>query len=356
MAFLNFLILFLQDSRSFFSNYFSEQPLLMYAVLGLQFLLLLITISFRGFTIPKTTFLLLIFIPLYLVNKLALHCVFVVLNIINIKNLSFHKVVKYVLFIHILFLLFAMLALVSGISHDTVWNMPKGSAHTLGFRNPNGTSMFLNDCILLVSFYMILREKSLIKNLLLLLPAYAVFKITYGRTYFLGMIAYFFFLSIFQLRFFYKHNYGLYRIVPIILGALLIVGIQLYENFPLLDVFFSSRLSMSKAVIEGFSHLNYIIGSSYVPKGMTVDSSYLFLLCESGIFSIGTFLLLYWRFIKKITLPEAKVFFPFVFCMLVMGVSEITFPVFSSMTAIFYKILYQTAIKKNRSENLLCVK
>lgn len=353
MAFLNFLILFLQDSRSFFSNYFTEQPLLMYVVLGLQFLLLFITITFRSFTIPKAAFLLLIFMPLYLVNKLALHCVFVVLNIMNIKNLSLQKVVKYVLFIHLLFLIFAIIALVSGLSHDTVWNMPKGSAHTLGFENPNGTSGFLNDCILLVSFYMILRGKSLLLNLLLLLPAYAVFKITYGRTYFFGMIAYFFFLTIFQLRLFYKHNYGLYRIVPIILGALLIVGIRLYETFPLLDLFFSSRLSMSKAVIEGFSYVSYIIGSSYVPEGMTVDSSYLFLLCESGIFSIGVFLLLYWKFIKNITFSEAKVFLPFVLCMFVMGVSEITFPVFSSMTAIFYKILYQTAIKKNRSEELL---
>lgn len=353
MAFLNFLILFLQDSRNFFPNYFSEQPLLMYAVLGLQFLLLLITITFHGFSIPKAAFLLLIFMPLYLVNKLALHCVFVVLNIMNVKNLSLQKVVKYVLFIHLLFLIFAILALKSGLSYDTVWKMPKGSAHTLGFGNPNATSSFLNDCILLVSFYMILRGKSLLLNLLLLLPTYAVFKITYGRTYFFGMLAYFFFLIIFQMRLFYKHNYGLYRIVPIILGALLVIGIRLYEAYPLLDLLFSSRLSMSKAVIEKFSHVNYVLGSSHVPEGITIDCSYLFLLCESGIFSIGVFILLYWKFIKKVAFSEAKVFFPFLFCILIMGVSEITFPVFSSMTAIFYKILYQTAMKKNRSEVLL---
>ena len=348
MAFLNFIVLFLQNSRFFFSNYFSEQPLLMYAVLGLQFLLLLITITFRGLKIPKMVFLLLVFVPLYVFNKFALHCVFILLNIVNTRKLSLQQVVKYVLFIHILFFLFLMLFLISGISHDVVWNMPKGSAHTLGFRNPNTTSQFLNNCILLISFYMMLRGKNLILNLILLVPTYVVFRITYGRTYFFGMIAYFFLLILFQMRLFYKHNYILYRSVPLIFGGLLIIGVRVYETFPLLDIFFSSRLSMSKAVIRGFTHLNYIIGSSDIPEKTTIDSSYLFLLCESGIFSMSAFILLYWRFIKKISNTESKIFFPFVFCMLIMGVSEITFPVFSLMTAIFYKILYQTAMKKNQ--------
>lgn len=356
MHLLNFLVLFLQEGRTFFGFVYGEQPrLLVFAVLGLQFLILVIDVSFNNSSLnmPKIALTLMLFIPLYLFNKLALHTVFIVLNIINLRRLTLKKVVQYALIIHIFFfvILFALLA--KGAVYDATWPMLKGTAHTLGFQNPNSTSRFLTELVLILSFYLLLCKKSLFLNLMLLIPGYFIYRLTYGRTYFFALVLYYFFLIIFKCRFFYKHNYWVYKIAPIMLGAALIVGIHLYETNPWLDLLFSMRLSYSKAVLDGFSHINYIFGSSYVPEGLTVDCSYLFILCEAGIFSVLLFWILYSSFVKKISFEEAKSFFPFVFYTLIAGVTEITFPAFSAFTAIFYKILYQIASKKNNIEVLI---
>ena len=351
MLCLNFLVLFLQELRSFLGGHFGIQSSsLVYAVLGFQFLLFFVDVSFDGFSIPKIALLMLIFAPLYLFNKLALHCVFILMNIINVRNLTLKQLVRYVLVIQIVFTILSFALLGTGMVHDTVWNMPKGSAHTLGFRNPNGTRFFLTNTFLFLSFYLVVFDKPLALNFLLLVPIYVIYKLTYGRTYFIGAVVYYLFLFLFRARFFYKHNYWLYTLAPILLGYLLFLGIRLYEAYPVLDLLFSLRLSMSKQVLDEFSSVHYILGSSYVPEGITVDSSYLFLVCEAGVFSVGLFMLLYVKFVKKISPSEAKFFFPFVFFMLVAGVTEITFPAFSASAAIFYKILYQTAARKKRLE------
>ena len=348
MFFLNFLILFLQETRSFLTAHFSDNPIIMYSILGLQFFLFFANATFNNLTVPKISLLFLIFVPLYLFNNLSLHCVFIILNIINLRKLTLLQVVRYALVIHIFFFIISFVILRFGMVHDEVWKMPKGWAHTLGFANPNTTSHFLNNLILLLSFFMLLCKKPFLINLLLLIPAYFIYKITFGRTYFIGIICYYFFAVLFQIPFFYKHNYHFYKIVPLLLGATLIVGIRMYEANPLIDILFSRRLSMSKQVVDGFSHINYLLGSSFMPKDVTIDSSYLLLFCEAGIFSVFFFMLLYITFVKKITAIEVKKFFPFVFFMFVAGVSEITFPVFTASTAVFYKILYQTATKKQK--------
>lgn len=353
MGVLNFVILFLQESRSFLSNVFEVQSsLLMFSVLGLQFLLFFIVASFEKFSIPKITFLLFLFVPIYLFNKFALHIVFIILNIINYRELSLKQVIKYALTIRAFFLALLLLMIIMGKTHDTTWVMLKGSAHTLGFSNPNATSKFLNGFILLLSLYLLVSKKNLFLNFLLILPAYLIYKTTFGRTYFIGLIVYFLFLFLFRCRLFYKHNYWLYRIVPILLGSLIIVGIRLFAEYPWLDLVFSKRLSFSKQIIDEFSYLNYIIGSSYIPEGLTIDSSYLLLFCEAGIFSVLIFIILYFNFIKKISFAEAKLFFPFIFTMLIAGLTEITFPVFSAVSVIFYKILYQTSATYGNKRSL----
>ena len=355
MVFINFLILFLQECRVFISNHFESEPkFIMISVLGLQLLLFFAEVSSsKKLSMPKIALLLLFFIPLYLFNNFALHCVFIILYIMNTRHLSLKKVVQMALAVNLIFLALSILMLLSGLVHNEIWNMSKGAANTLGFTNPNSTARSLITAILVFSFYLVLYKKSLFLNFLLLIPGYAIYRITFGRTYFIGLVIYYLFLLLFKSRLFYKHNYWLYKIAPLLLGSLLIIGIRIYEAFPLVDLFFSSRLSFSKAVLDEFSSINYILGSSFIPEGLTIDSSYLYIFCEAGILSVLAFMLLYSLFVKKISPSEAKIFFPFVFCLLIMGVSEITFPAFSVATAIFYKILYQTANKKSKQEVLV---
>lgn len=354
MFFVNFTILLLQECRGFIANHFESEPqFFMLSVLGLQLLLFFAEVSFsKNVSMPTIALLLLFFVPLYLFNSFALHCVFVILNITNTRHLPLKKVIRMSLSVNVLFLVISILLLCTGLAHNEIWRMPKGTANTLGFTNPNSTSRFLTITILLLSFYLVLYKKSLFLNLLLLVPGYVVYRLTFGRTYFIGLVIYYLFLILFKFRLFHKHNYRLYKIAPLLLGFVLIIGIRIYEAVPMIDLLVSSRLSFSKLVLDEFSPINYILGSSFIPKGLTIDSSYLYIFCEAGIFSVLFFMILYSLFVKKVSPSEAKIFFPFVFCLLIMGVSEITFPVFSAATAVFYKILYQTAVKKSRHEVL----
>lgn len=348
MLFLNFLVLFLQESRIFFGNIFGEQSrLLVIAVLGLQFMIFFIDVSFNSskFYVPKVSLLLFLFVTIYFYNHFALHIVFIIMSIVNLRKISLITIVKYTLIIHIFFLFVLLTMLLLGTVHDEIWPMIKGAAHTLGFYNPNSTSKFLNEIILILSFYLLLSNKPFFLNFLLIVPGYFIYRLTYGRTYFIGLAAYYLFLILFRCKFFYKHNYWLYKIAPVLLGSVLIAGVRLYERYPRLDQLFSRRFSFSKQIIDGFSKITLFLGSSYIPEGLTIDCSYLYIFCEAGLISIFCFMVLYLSFVKKSGAKEAKIFFPFVFCVLVAGFAEITFPVFSGVSVVFYKILYQTAAK-----------
>ena len=354
MYFLNFCILFLQETRGFLGSHFGMQcPILVYIIFGLQSFLFFTDLFSNKFYMPKIGLLLFVFAPLYLYNNLALHCIFIILNIINLRKITLKQIVRYIFIIQIFFLFLSFAILFLGIVNDTIWRMPKGVGHTLGFRNPNGTSSFLTNELLIFSLFLLICKKINNLDFILIIPAYIIYKVTCGRTYFIGILFYILFLILFRFKIFYRHNYKLYSFAPLLLGALLIVGIKVYEQYPIIDLLFSKRLSWSKAILDEFSLINYFIGTSYVPDGLTVDSSYLFIVCEAGIISVTLFMMLYTSFVRKTTSADAKVFYPFIFFILIAGVTEITFPTFSTINVIFYKILYETARKRNLKESLL---
>lgn len=349
--------LFLLGIRPF-SEFFNFPSIIFTVIItGLQIIQFMIFLQRTNGKIKLAYFTLIFLILITAYNFATLAIVNICLSVILLKKENLRKI-STVSAISIFTGLFIYLSLLwLGHIHDKIMIMPKGSAHTFGYSNSNGIGSLVLQATLI--FYVFI-ETHLSKNfisdffvLLLLIPNYLIYKLSLGRTTFYASLVFFliFIFCIFSFKFLYRTK-KLLSLLPFILFCLAIICCKIYEQYPFLDVLFTTRFSKNAVHLNSMSSLNYIIGYR-LPEG-PMDSAYLMQLFGGGICSVLLFLFISSKGIKSFDKDSFLTFIPFILCMLASGFAENTFSSFSLQTVLFYKVLIDNFELKNLKRGYIC--
>ena len=288
--------------------------------------------------IKRYIFLLPILILLMLFNKGALITLNIYLSIFLLKKIRLKELISVFLVSSVICFFIYVFIYSLGIMQDAIIVMPKGTAHTLGFSNSNVTSYFFTQMIIILIIFINKIDKTKLFQFVLFIPVYFVYKKTFGRTYYYMMILYYIFFVIFKQRFFYKRIKKMYVTIPFVFFIISISILFLYAQLPsAVNLFFSSRFSMNSLLIREFGLKNLIYGM-VVPENVPMDSAYLGLLLNTGLISFFVFFIPCTKCFIKSPSGYIKEYFPFVFAMLIGGLFESMFCVYTVPTVLLYKI------------------
>ena len=240
----------------------------------------------------------------------------------------------------VFFLIIWLLMLSLGILKDNLMIMPKGIAHCMGYDNPNlfGKISFY----IIASLYLIVSKKIRIIVLLFIpLINEFFFSLSIARTSWAGCYV-FLLIAILSyckiIRPIFKY---LIAILPVFILILLIYFSKNIAQYPILDVIFTTRFSLSK-----FSLINWIIGFKKT-SDIILDSSYLSILCSGGIACIVYF---WWNFYNAIVKKWNVLYeyLPFIIAMLAMGIGENVFSSANALSLIFWFLIFDYKTPKHK--------
>lgn len=359
MVYMSDFWMFLQSMRIILNCMNINSMPIAYLVLILQLFQYALIIANNRYRITPRFFILILLVPLYLYNSLTLNLIYIVLSVLILQKQSLKQVIRHFFIIQMTILIFQTGLLKIGILHDSVWPMLKGSAHTMGFANPNTTAGFYQTVILISSLMIVATGRKAILNIFLLLGAYIAYKTTYGRTYFISSLFYFFLLLLLSLPHFVKCTRAAYITVPFLFYALMYILTKLYETEPWLDIVFTKRLSINHEYFSMMRPINLFIGMPLLDGPL--DTAYLLMILCGGIVSVYFFLSMYVRGIKRAPVDYLKKYFPYCFAILMAGFSESGFASFTISTVLFFRILAEYADAKKRGKKVnkgavLCLK
>lgn len=264
---------------------------------------------------------------------------------ISLKRLGLINASLFLLFFVLMFFL-----LTFGVIHSREWVMPKGVAYDLGFANPNavGSSIY----ILLLNLYLLFYDKSkYILPILILVITQTVYHYSLSRTAWIGgmILVLVHFLVTFRLiRPSLRYFIG---ILPFLLmGVILYFTVHLWE-YPLIDQLFSGRLSIYSRMLENMSAVNWLIGIRSLAEE-PMDSSFLMLLFNGGIMLFLLFLGTFLRSMIK-HFDFIKPYLPIILSILASGIVENIFSAASSISVIFWLLIFQQKEQVYKSKIVL---
>lgn len=330
---LYFVWLPLLGIRELLSSYFSLDTLLITILLNFLLLFDLILDLTKNKMKIGYVFLFFIFSAfIVLINKQALALFDIVLAVYLIRSLPFHVFLNYISIISIFNLfLFSFLYFIDFNQSDLVV-MPKGDAYNLGFNNTNSASSFLMINLMILVFWVYLKNKFF--TLFFFPLFYLIYIITLSRTSFVAEII--FYISI--IFSFLKFNFFL-RFFPIIIYILTFVLIIFSREYSWINELFTTRFFIYDQILSSMSFFNYLFGVK-LPEDQPMDSSFLSLLFNGGIIYVLLFLMLYEKFYRNNFQKNIYIYLPFIFFVLACGFSENLFSSFNLISLTFFKILY----------------
>lgn len=293
-------------------------------------------------------------LPLMLYNSATLATINIVMSVILLRKDHLNTVLVTILITMVFCVFIYVFLFYFNIINDEIWSMPKGVAHTLGFRNTNGPGRFLFDVTVVISILILnfFNRKLLFLHFLMFIANYYMYIYTLGRTPFYSLIIYYVLFIFFN--FFLKRNstYTLIKkisiLTPVLLSIITIVAIKIYEHYPVLDVIFTTRFSKNSVFVNNLSIINFFIGYR-LPAGEPMDSAYLALFFAGGVVSLCFFFIVVMKGIYKLHFNQAKKFSPFILCILFAGFTENMFSSFAVRSIVFYKILSDSYILSKSS-------
>lgn len=357
MTFISFVWLFLFGIRESLVVFSAKTTLLTAAITGLQLLNLFLLLQKNKWKFTGFHLLLPIFIILVPYNTGALVMVNITLSIILLKDIPFQKVAFIACISMILGLFIYLSGFSMGFAKDVVEISHKGGySHTLGFKNPNTPGLAFMRVALICSTFLLYNLKLKFPVYLFFIPAYYVYLLTKSRTSFLALCIYFVLLFYFS----FKRKYWLERkiviIVPFLLYSATFLLCAFSTLFPILDIFFSRRFSINNVTLGNLSYIQYMFGSR-IPADSPLDSAYIVQMFNGGIFAVWIFLYCCARGIYNMPLKQAKVFLPYILCLLISGFAEDTFSMSYVSVILFYKMLVdQFSLSNIRSRYIFVLK
>jgi len=225
--------------------------------------------------------------------------VILMMMILASKDLILKKILKYILYLNIFFVLIILCLYFLGVAPESLvdsFRMKNGiridRIHP-GFRNPNSFAMILAN--IQVLYLCVYNKKNFkLKNIIILIISYFIYKMTGSRTMFLCNTT-FIFLNILDVKdFIYKY------IIAILLLLLPIISYVLPKVFvgTYIDKLSSGRLRNWNIHIEDTGVSLFGKGSLSI-EGLQLDNSYLRIMLIFGLVNLCIFMYMYIRAYRR---------------------------------------------------------
>ncbi len=282
-----------------------------------------------------------VMVLIVLFNSNTLATVNILLSVILLKKKNIKRICLVICLAYIIEIFVWSAGYQLGFLEDTTKIYNKGLTHTLGFRNSNTMGLIYLQIVLVYGTTCLLVTKNRFLPLILLLPEYFIFKYTLSRTSLISIC-----LFLFLLLYFCKYRkYKLLRkkmfIIPVVLFILVYVtSYSIKFSYPLYaaaNVLMTGRPRMVYTILQLMRPINFVLG--YKLEEGALDCAYLGILLNGGIFSLILFFSCTIKGLKNMDTHAVRFFFPFIFTILLVGVSEGIFSLFRLSTILFYKIL-----------------
>lgn len=270
-------------------------------------------------------------------NKQALAFFDIMLAVYLLRKLPFHKFLNSISWMAVVNLIIFVFCFLFSIKENQIIIMPKGEAFNLGFNNTNTASSFLMINLMVLVLWVYIKNR--ITSFLFIPLFYLIYDWTLARASFFAEIVFYFSVL---LSFLNIKNY-FFRFIPLILYLLIFMMTYYSRSYAWINEVFTTRFYIYDTILSDFDIFNLVFGYS-IPEGQPMDSSYLSLLFDGGIFYVIIFLYIYDRYYKYQISKNFIKYFPFVFFVLIAGFSENTFSGLNFVSIIFFKLMYDKNI------------
>lgn len=202
--------------------------------------------------------------------------------------------------------------------------------YDFGFSHPNIATIYYWGLFMSLLLYVyISRYRNLLWlffGVLLIISIY-LYSETGSRTFIMAVLVFTCVLGYYTIRSKFKENYRIgysryvWYVLPLILTAVTIYFALNADDYPKLNILFSMRLSLYKDMLEGLTLSGYFTGTTAFDT-IIVDSSYMHLLFEAGIFLFIYFIWLYFFAIRNIIRQQNFVVIAIFVSFLIYGLME----------------------------------
>lgn len=282
-----------------------------------------------------------VLILIVLFNSNTLATVNILLSVILLKGKKIKKICLVICSAYLIGIFAWSAGYLLGFLEDTTKIYNKGLTHTLGFKNSNTMGLIYLQMVLVYGTTCLIITKNRFLPLLLLLPEYFIFKYTLSRTSLISICLFLFLLLYFSKYRKYKFIKRVMFTIPVFLFILVyFVSYSIKFSYPLYaaaNVFMTGRPRMVYNILQLMRPINFILG--YKLEEGALDCAYLGILLSGGVFSLILFFSCTIKGMKNMDTQAVRFYFPFIFTILLAGVSEGIFSLFRLSTILFYKIL-----------------
>lgn len=333
--------IFLLGMRECFNIFNLPTEFFTIAITSMQFLNLLFLLKKTRWKLTIYHIVLFVLILLIFVNTDTVATVNIIFAVILLKNENLKKICLTVCAAYLINIIIILFGYSYGILQDSITVYQKGITHTLGFQNSNTPGLYAMQCSLVFATTWLLFSDFKLVLLFLIVPNYLIFKYTLGRTSFLCICLFLLFVFYFSMdrKYMFTRKYSF--LVPFFFFILIFfVAFSIKFMPPLYAVgnaIFTGRPRMIYKILSKMNPANFLLG--YKNIDMPMDCAYLGILVNGGIFSLFLFFSCCYKGLKNIPLNMAKRMLPFIFVILISGVTEGTFSLFRLSTIVFYKVL-----------------
>lgn len=318
----------------------------------LVYLLLIITFNYSNWTIKSLTRTA-IFITVYtLINfsSYKLNVLMPLLIIQSVSGISFKKYLSISFLITSLTLL--LMYIINGegeIMYGFSFLIDRKIRMSFGFGHPNSAALYYYCFIIngLLLLYFSKFKKHINLYLLLIIPLWVyIYQKTGSRSFLLSLIAlyggylYYFLGQAFKKKYSFKAVNYLYILLPFLFTAITVYFSIEREKYVIIDRLLSKRLNYYQIFLDKINFMDFFFGSKAY-KDLVIDSSFIHLLFEGGIFFFIGFCLFY--VFSTVNMVNKKEWVPIVIIMSFMAYGLMESLLLFSMligTNIFWVTLY----------------
>ena len=202
--------------------------------------------------------------------------------------------------------------------------------YDFGYGHPNAAALYYWGLFISILLYCYVSKY---RNFIWILLAFLLLVSTYlyvetdSRSFIIAVISFILVLCYFSLRSRFKRDYriGYSRYVlymlPIVFAVLTIYFAINVNDYPVLNILLSKRLTLYKELLDGLTPLQYLLGTTAFDY-IIVDNSYLHLLFEAGVLVFVYFVWLWFFAVKNLAKQQNFILIAVFISFLVYGLME----------------------------------
>lgn len=324
---------------------FFENSIILTLILNL---FIVAAIDFKKVRYSFFTFASLSLLVVYNSEVLALIDILALMYIL--RNFSYKYLIQINAVVLFFFILIWLYSLKLGLLHDEIFIMPKGIAHTLGYKNPNGLGK-LGFQIIATLFLLSSGKGKFIVFCLVPIINQVFYYYSASRTPWIGGYVLMFMMLCSYLRIIRPWMRYIIAALPIILTLTIFYLAKHVNQYPEINLLLTGRLSYLSATLSQMSIINWIIGKR-IPAEVIMDGSYQMIILSGGVIAF----IVFWRsYINKVInkWDEIYKYLPFMIGVLASSLGENIITSCGSISLLFWFISFNNINSKSIKTNYL---